>query len=501
MSSLCREYGISRKTGYKIFDGVSGPGSRNQQLMHVAPLGVVADGHTSSRLGLRCRPVIKKIEMNTFIAARTMMAISLGFHILLAVSGMAMPVLMVISESLWQKTGDKVYLDLAKRWSKGTAILFAVGAVSGTALSFELGLLWPKFMAFSGPVIGLPLGMEMYAFFLEAIALGIYLYGWDRVSPRIHLVSGILVCISGTASAVFIVTANAWMNMPVGFDLVAGTPVNIRPWDAMWNPMAAPQTTHMVIAAFAAVGFIVSGIHGKALLMDRRSSFHRKGLAIALIVGGLGAFVQPISGDYCAKAVAHFQPVKLAALEGQWETERGAGLRIGGIPNQATETTPYAVEIPRLLSILATGDPNGVIRGLRAFPPDVRPPVTVTHLAFQAMVGLGMAMMGLAAIAVFLRVIRRTNPWPPWFLRLLVICSPAGLAAVEAGWITTEVGRQPWIVSGIMRSSEAVTPVSSLTAPLITFTILYGILGFVTLALLRLQVFQSYEEESVIEDA
>jgi cytochrome d ubiquinol oxidase subunit I len=422
-----------------------------------------------------------------------MMAISLGFHILLAVTGMAMPLIMVIAEVLWLRTKEPVYLDLAKRWSKGAAILFAVGAVSGTALSFELGLLWPKFMAFSGPIIGLPLSMELYAFFLEAIALGIYLYGWDKVLPRTHVISGLGVFISGTASAVFIVTANAWMNVPVGFDVVAGVARNIHPWEAMWNPMAAPQTIHMVIAAFAAVGFIVSGIHANALLREPNSGFHRKGFAIALAVGGLGAFVQPISGDYCAKMVAHFQPVKLAALEGQWDTARGVGLRIGGIPNQRTETTPYAVEIPYMLSYLATGDPHAEIKGLKAFPASVRPPVTVTHLAFQTMVGLGMAMMGVAALAVLLCLLRHTSPWPRWFLMIVVGISPFGLIAIEAGWITTEVGRQPWIVNGIMRSSEAVTPIPSLVTPLIAFTILYALLGTVTLSLLRMQVFQSYE--------
>ena len=424
------------------------------------------------------------------------MAISLGFHILLAVTGMAMPLLMVISEALWLRTKDNLYLALAKRWSKGTAILFAVGAVSGTSLSFELGLLWPKFMAFSGPVIGLPLSMELFAFFLEAIALGIYLYGWDRVRPLTHLLSGALVFISGTASAVFIVTANAWMNVPTGFDLVSGRAENIRPWIAMWNPMAAPETIHMVMAALASVGGVVAGIHGKVLLKKPPSGFHLRGFAIALVVGGFGAFLQPISGDYSARAVAHNQPVKLAAMEGLWNTERGVGLTIGGIPNSRTEVTPYGIEIPYMLSLLATGDPSGQVKGLKAFPVNKRPPVGFTHLAFQLMVGLGMLMMGIAAVAVVLRWRHQTYPWPKWFLTLIVLASPAGLLAIEAGWVTTEVGRQPWIVSGIMRSSVAVTPVRSLAAPLVAFTTLYAILGFVTLSLLRLQVFQSHEEDN-----
>jgi cytochrome d ubiquinol oxidase subunit I len=273
------------------------------------------------------------------------------------------------------------------------------------------------------------------------------------------------------------------MNVPTGFDLHLGQAENILPWKAMWNPMAAPETIHMVIAALAAVGFVVAGIHAKVLLKSPRSGFHLRGFAIALVVGGFGA-----------RAVAHNQPVKLAAMEGLWNTERGAGLTIGGIPNSRTETTPYGIEIPYVLSLLVAGDPNAKVIGLKAFPVNERPPVGFTHIAFQVMVGLGFSMMGIAGLAVLIRLRRRTNPWPLWFLRLMVFASPAGLLAIEAGWITTEVGRQPWIVSGIMRSADAVTPIHSLLVPLIAFTSLYAILGFVTLSLLRLQVFQSHEE-------
>lgn len=434
--------------------------------------------------------------MSTFLAARSMMAMSLGFHILLAVAGMAMPLLMVVAEWNWHRTGDDGYLEIAKRWSKGTAILFAVGAVSGTALSFELGLLWPKFMAFSGPVIGLPLGMELYAFFLEAIALGVYLYGWKRVGKTAHLLSGVLVMLSGISSAIFIVTANGWMNMPVGFDLVDGVATNIRPWEAMWNPMALPQTSHMVIAAFASVGFVVAGIHAKGLLRHPESRFHQRSFAIALLVGGVAAVIQPLSGDISAKAVAHYQPVKLAAMEGQWETEKAAGLRLGGLPDSKTETTPYAIEIPYALSFLATGNPMAEVKGLKEFPKEVRPPVAITHLSFQVMVGLGTWMMALALAGAWFYRRHLGRQWPSWFLWAMYVSAPAGLIAVEAGWITTEVGRQPWIINGIMRSSEAVTPMPNLIVPLVTFTLLYAGIGVTTLSLLRMHVFQAHREVS-----
>lgn len=252
--------------------------------------------------------------MTDLLAARSQMALSLAFHICFAVVGIAMPLLMVIAEGLWQRTGKPVYRELAYRWSKGTAILFAVGAVSGTMLSFELGLLWPRFMEFAGPIIGMPFSMEGAAFFLEAILLGVYLYGWDKVSPRLHLLSGVGVLICGALSGIFVVTANAWMNTPVGFEVdAAGALVSVDPWKAMWNPAAATQTVHMTIAAFQAVGFLVAGIHAIRLLRTPHSAFDRKAFAIALSVGTVAALVQPISGDFSAKHVAEYQPVKLAA--------------------------------------------------------------------------------------------------------------------------------------------------------------------------------------------
>jgi cytochrome d ubiquinol oxidase subunit I len=217
--------------------------------------------------------------MSDLLAARSQMAVSLAFHIIFAVVGIGMPVLMVIAERRWQKTGDKIYLDLAKRWSKGTAILFAVGAVSGTVLSFELGLLWPHFMEFAGPIIGMPFSLEGFAFFTEAIFLGIYLYGWDRISPRSHFWAGVAVAVSGVASGIFVVAANAWMNSPAGFDLVGGRPVNVDPIAAMLNPATFQQTLHMTLAAYAATGFAVAGIHAFLLLFDPQNAFHRRALS------------------------------------------------------------------------------------------------------------------------------------------------------------------------------------------------------------------------------
>jgi cytochrome d ubiquinol oxidase subunit I len=402
-----------------------------------------------------------------------------------------MPLLMIIAEWKWLRTEDEIYLTLARRWAKGTAILFAVGAVSGTVLSFELGLLWPGFMGYAGSIIGMPFSLEGFAFFTEAIFLGIYLYGWQRVPPRAHLFAGAMVAVSGALSGIFVVIANAWMNAPTGFRLVDGKPVDVDPIAAMMNPASLPQTLHMMLAAYAATGFVVAGIHAFMLLRDPRNRFHKAALAIALVVGGVTAILQPLSGDLLAKNVAKTQPVKLAAFEGQFQTESGAPLRIGGIPDETAGVTRHAIEVPYALSILAYGDPNATVKGLNDFREDERPPVAVVHVAFQIMVACGVAMMLLALWAAwrYLRA-RRDERWlsSKWFLRLLVAAAPLGFIAIETGWVVTEVGRQPWIIYGVMRTSEAVTPMPGLIVPFLTFTLLYILLALVTVWLLLRQV-------------
>jgi len=419
------------------------------------------------------------------------MAMSLAFHIIFAAIGIAMPLLMIIAEWKWLRTKDEIYLTLAKRWAKGTAILFAVGAVSGTVLSFELGLLWPGFMGYAGSIIGMPFSLEGFAFFTEAIFLGIYLYGWQRVPPRAHLFAGAMVAVSGALSGIFVVIANAWMNAPAGFRLVDGKLVDIDPVAAMMNPAALPQTLHMTLAAYAATGFVVAGIHAFMLLRDPRNRFHKAALAIALGVGGVTAILQPLSGDLLAKTVAKTQPVKLAAFEGQFQTEQGAPLRVGGIPDETASVTRYAIEVPYALSMLAYGDPNATVKGLNDFRADERPPVAVVHIAFQVMVACGVAMMLVALWGAWRYVrARRNEKWleSKWFLRLLVAAAPLGFIAIETGWVVTEVGRQPWIIYGVMRTSEAVTPMPGLVVPFITFTVLYVLLAIVTVWLLLRQV-------------
>ena len=429
--------------------------------------------------------------MTDLLAARSQMAMSLMFHIIFAVAGMAMPLMMVIAEWLWLRSDDAAYLALAKQWAKGTAILFAVGAVSGTVLSFELGLLWPKFMQFSGAIIGMPFSLEGFAFFAEAIFLGVYFYGWERVSPRVHLFSGIVVAASGLTSGIFVVIANAWMNAPAGFQMENGVAVHVDPIAAMLNPATLGQTTHMAIAAYASVGFAVAGIHAYLLLRRPGNVFHLHALKIAMWIGGVAAMIQPFSGDMLARMVANNQPAKLAAFEGQFKTETHAPLRIGGIPDEREKTTRYALEIPSGLSLLAHGSASALVIGLDRYPEQDWPAVPVVHLSFQVMVGCGFAMMAVAVAALWFGREAGGLERHRWLLKIFVAAAPLGFLALEAGWMVTEVGRQPWIVYNVLRTSDALTPVPGLIVPFASFTALYCFLAIVVAVLLVRQMRQS----------
>ncbi|NVI97239.1 cytochrome ubiquinol oxidase subunit I [Myxococcus sp. AM009] len=428
------------------------------------------------------------MPMTDLLYARAQMGMSLAFHIIFAAAGVALPVLMVLSDWKGRRTGDADYQKLSQKLAKGTAILFAVGAVSGTVLSFELGLLWPEFMGQYGEVIGLPFSLEGVAFFTEAIFLGIYLYGRERVSPGMHLFSGVMVAVSGAASAFFVTLVNTFMNHPSGFTPSASGPMDVQPLVAMFSPGWQYQTAHVLLSCYQASAFAMAGIHAFVLLRYPGAAFHRKALSVALPLACVTALLQPVVGDLSAKHVAKAQPVKLAAMEGQFETERGAPLRLGGLPNMETGEVPYAVDIPKGLSILAFADPDAEVKGLNAFPRDEWPPVAKVHVAFQVMVGTGSAMALLALVTLGWRW--RKKAWPHgWRLMWAWLLSgPLGVVAMEAGWLVTEWGRQPWILRGVMRTADAVTPVPHLAAPFWTFTAVYLFLGVTVVLLLVRQV-------------
>lgn len=423
--------------------------------------------------------------------ARSQMAMSLAFHIVFAALGIGMPLLMAIAEGIYLRTRQAVYLELCKRWSRGAAILFAVGAVSGTVLSFELGLLWPGFMERAGAIIGMPFSLEGFAFFTEAIFMGVYLYGWNRLPPFLHWLSGVCVAGSGIASGIFVVTANAWMNAPVGFKIVDGKMAEIDPIAAMLNPSSFHEVLHMMLAAFVATGFSVAAVHAFFLLQDRRSPFHRSALGIALAVACVSIPLQLLSGDLSARSVSRLQPVKLAAMEAHYRTQTGAPLLVGGIPDDAHRRTGYALRIPGGLSFLLTGDPNAKVVGLEEFPVGDWPNVRIVHWAFDMMVGAGMAMLAFAAWSGWLGWKHRGLPDHPWLLRALVAAGPLGFVAIEAGWVVTEVGRQPWIIYGVMRTKDAVTPMPWMIVPFVVFTGIYLFLALIVIVLLRRQFLET----------
>ena len=426
--------------------------------------------------------------MDNLFAARSTMAVSLAFHIVFACIGMTMPFLMVISNWLWLKKKDETYLRLTQAWSKGVAIFFAIGAVSGTVLSFELGLLWPGFMKYAGAIIGMPFSWEGTAFFVEAICIGLFLYGWKKLNPYVHWLSGLLVGISGVVSGIFVVCANAWMNAPAGFEWANGEAININPMAAMFNPAWLSQTLHMTIAAFVATSFAVAGIHAILLLKNKKSLLHKRAIIIALSFGSIFALAQPLSGDFSAKDVAKRQPIKLAAMEGHFQTEKGAGLTIGGIPNEETHTTSYGIKIPKLLSFLAYGNFNSVVKGLDDFPRSNWPPVIPVHFGFQIMVDVGFLLAFVGVLFWLFRLKWKERLTSNWFLMLIALCTPLGFIAVEAGWIVTEVGRQPWIIYGIMKTADSVTPVPYQIVHLFLFVIVYLVLSVMAVWLMSRQI-------------
>ncbi|WP_141732666.1 cytochrome ubiquinol oxidase subunit I [Oligoflexus tunisiensis] len=425
--------------------------------------------------------------MTDLLAARFQMALSLGFHIVFAAVGIAMPFLMSIAHHRYLKTRRSEFRVLTKAWSKTVAIFFAVGAVSGTALSFELGLLWPGFMIHAGPIIGMPFSWEGAAFFLEAIFIGIFLYGWKRLPERSHWLSGVMVGVSGVASGFFVICANGWMNSPAGFDWNNGQPINIDPWAAMFNDAALEQGVHMIIASFQAVGFAFAGVHA-LLYLRLQHPVHREAMKIAFFVGAVAALIQPISGDLAAKSVAERQPIKLAAMEGHFETEKGAPLLIGGLPDEEGGRTDYAIAIPKALSFLAFGDFDAEVKGLKDFPRELWPPVVITHIAFQIMVGIGTLMALAGALGLFWLWKRPENFLKPLWLKALVLMSPLGLIAIEAGWVVTEVGRQPWVIYGYLKTADALTPRPGIIYTFILYLVIYLALSLVVYQLVRRQI-------------
>lgn len=425
------------------------------------------------------------LATDALLPARSQMALSLGWHIILACFGMTFPAMIFVVHRRGLR-GDDDALELARRWSKVAAVLFAVGAVSGTILSLELGLLWPGLMEQFGDVVGLAFALEGISFFTEAIFLGIYVYGWGRLPGRLHSLMLVPIMAAGVVGSFMVISVNAWMNAPTGFTIVDGEVVDIDPAAAIFNDHVWHQFLHMYLGAVMIVGFTVCGVYALRMLRGDRRRLHRLGATVPLLFAAIAAPLQPVVGHFAGQVVADSQPVKLAAMEGHFETQERAPLVVGGVVIDDELRGGIEIPIPGLLSFLAQNDVDAEVLGIDDVPVDERPPVGVVHLAFTVMVALGTALAALSGWAAW-RWWRRGRDADAvfssaWFLRALVVAGPAAVVALEAGWVTTEVGRQPWIVHGVLRTEDAVTDAGYIWVTLTVLVVVYTAMTLGTLA-------------------
>lgn len=417
------------------------------------------------------------------LAARNQMALSLGFHIILACLGIGFPLITLIAHWRGLRTGDRHYLELARRWAKTMAVLFAVGAVSGTILSFEMGILWPGLMGPFGDVIGLPFTLEGVSFFLEAIFIGIYLYGWKRMSARLHFLSLFPIVAAGIAGSFFILSVNSWMNSPAGFRVAGGDIIDVDPWGAMFNPAVGVQYLHMLLAAYMVSGFLVAGVYAYGWLRGRRDRHHYLGFLVPFVVAALAAPIQVAVGDVAARRLIDAQPAKFAAMEMIPEGGTNVPLTVGGF--LVDDQLVGAIEIPGLASLLGTRDLNGELPGLDQIPEDEIPPVNIVHFSFQVMVALGTLLLILSIYFAIYWLRRRSLPKRRWFWWAASSAGVSAVIAMEAGWITTEVGRQPWIVWQLVRTEDAVTAADGVVWSFLAIALVYLGLSVATIIALR----------------
>jgi cytochrome d ubiquinol oxidase subunit I len=425
-----------------------------------------------SALGAALTPV----HQQYLVEARQMQALSFVAHIPLVAFGISFPAMVLFVEWLYLRTGDPLYGTLARRWTRVIVALFATGVITGTLLSFEMGLLWPNFTATFGSVFGLGFAIEGFSFFMEAIFIGIYVYGWDRLSPRAHLASGIPIIITGFTGSLTVISVNAWMNHPGGFHLRAGKVVDVDPLSALFgNTYLWHELVHMYIAGYIVSGFVVAATYAFARLRGRWGRYERTAIAIPLTIAALAAPVQVLVGDWAGREVAAHQPIKLAAIEGLTKTTRGAPEHILGWYTEGQ--VKYGIEIPHGLSLLAFHSWNAKVQGLDTVPPNQRPPVNIVRIAFQTMVGIGTLLALLGVGFLFVRLRRKRLPESAWFYRAVVVAGPLAVLALVAGWVTTEVGRQPWVVYRVMPTAEAVTGASGIPVGYATLAVVYLLLA------------------------
>jgi len=408
---------------------------------------------------------------SNLVAARSQMAFTLGFHIILASLGVALPAMMLIANYRGLRHDDQDALQLARRWSKAVAVTFAVGAVTGTVLSFEFGLLWPGFTGRFGSVFGVLFAIEGIFFFLEAIFIAVYIFGWKYLSPWAHFWAGVPVVITGLGGAFSVVAVNSWMNQPQGFSPTSGTVTSVDPWKVIFNPAVPYEVPHMILAAYLVTGFLLAGIYATGMLRGRRDRVHRLGLLIPLTVACIATPIQFAVGDTAARAIAHDQPIKFAGMECVQQTSTDVTEYIFG--RCTSSGVKGGIGIPGFDSFLVGWSTSTQVTGLDSVPPDDRPPAnTMLHWAFDSMVGICSVLILLALWLGIGWWRKRDFPQSRWFLRATAVSGVAAVVALECGWIVTEVGRQPWIVYNVMRTSDAVTHANGIW---ITFGLIVGL--------------------------
>jgi cytochrome d ubiquinol oxidase subunit I len=428
--------------------------------------------------------VVSPGDQHALDQARQLQALSFAVHIPLVCMAIGFPALVLFVEWLHLRSGDELYRTLARRWSRMMAALFAVGVVTGTILSFELGLLWPVFMGRFASVFGLGFAIEGFSFFAEAIFIGIYVYGWDRISPRRHLLSGVPIVLAGLTGSLMVIAVNAWMNHPGGFAVRDGRIVDVDPLRALFgNRYLWHEFVHMYVAGFVVSGFVVASAYAVGALRGRFGRYERTALAIPLTVAALASPVQVLIGDWAGREVATMQPVKLAAFEGLGETQRGAPVHMLGW--YSSGTVEHGVRLPKGLSLLAFHDPNARVTGLDAVPPSQRPPVNVVRFAFQTMVGIGLFLSAVAALYLWVRARKKRLPVSRWFYRAVVVAGPLSVVALISGWVVTEVGRQPWVVYDVLRTRSAVTAAGGIPVGLTVLALVYLGLAVAVVWMLR----------------
>jgi cytochrome d ubiquinol oxidase subunit I len=417
-------------------------------------------------------------------AARSQMAFTLGFHIILASLGVAFPAMMLIANYRGLKHDDPDALLLARRWSQAVAVTFAVGAVTGTVLSFEFGLLWPAFTGRFGKVFGVLFAVEGIFFFLEAIFVAIYIFGWKRLKPWTHFWAGVPIMLCGIGGAFSVVAVNSWMNQPQGFSPSSGTVTSVQPFKVIFNPAVPYEVPHMLLAAYLVTGFMIASIYAVGMLRGRRDHYHRLGLLIPLVVASIVTPIQFMVGDTAARAIAHDQPIKFAGMECVQQTSTHVTEYIYG--RCTSSGVKGGIGIPGFDSFLVGFSTSTQVTGLDTVPPDDRPPYnTMLHWAFDTMVGICTLLIGLGAWLGLYWWRKRDIPQTKWFLRAVAVSGVAAVVALECGWIVTEVGRQPWIVYNILRTKDAVTDASGIQVTFVIVLLLYILLGTVLVITLR----------------